>query len=601
MSALSGYVHAFKGNYNRYGIIRKRDTDSKLNNQEISRQTEYWREKQEKIKTLFKEKTKMANKEDVFEQNAENEMSGLLGFMQKMQEANINQSNEKQLIFQKTLGESWEELMKFYDMDLSTGSVKLKTMGVKGLLSENIEVLKRLATNKFSMTWAGSTLKTKKLKDGKTYLDMSLFFRQMIKSIRDYSNKIQEKLARGFSKKDLQAMSGIYREVEESLQKIEQKMALLNQRKFGYTINSQLIVNGNKANLTNIDKDIRAIGKELVENYNKLKVPSESQVQGALMEAMTFVYYLNLQQGSRYAVQAVYDNLGKVFTSGNIKLEMDPDIAAQLKEVQTGHAVFSIQEGIGENIVDQIQNVTVGYIYDSQRKADIRLNLNVQEGSDNINQQIKNLGVSIKSYKTKNIHIVNGTNLFTLLFGGNFTYSEAWHLLNIYASSNKTKTSDVESSDEKIEDENSFASRIKNLKVIAGASLEAMILYSGLSGAGVGKELDNEAQYILLNIATSKKAPILVNIDKVINTILTTNSLYGNIVYDINKNNPSGNPFASLELNNDYVPVETNNPESRYHAASKRVAKILLDAHSKKISATIPRESIMKAANYLTF
>ena len=590
MSALGDYIHLRKYNYNKYGLKKISVHDEKEGEKGlvIDKQAQYWQDKMFEIRQRF---SLEASKPDPIEQILQADMAGLQDYMKMLEEMENEEGNtttEKGKILQETLGNTWKDLLKTISVSMATGQVSLG--GISGdssvnnfLLSNDRETIKRLATNVQRM-YLGSSNGSRIPIDENGYAKVKDFLQQSVNNCQEFLDIITQI---AITKRQITKLKSTFKKIQT---KIDHAQKVLNEQltkkeQWDYVIDKPLfqVKYGTGGSYISLNKNgtYGLVAKELAEALSALKVPDIAKIKGDLFENLAMSYY---KQGRQIALGEVKGSIelacqknGSTQTETSIKASFDPALETYLQTRDENGKKFldvsNITSGKGQ---DKVTEAIMEYKTSSQRKADVRLTVMVEENNE---MRIKNIGLSLKNYNksTRDIHLVNDSSLYTFLLGGlnqdrGFKMDEINHLLNIFANDYNLNN-------------NSYSSHLASARAAAGTTLEFSILYAALTGKNVGKGEENYADYMLLNISNDSQ-PIIVNVNKIIYKAILN---FGKGV----RINANGKALKNLILNNAKVPVESG-------GANKRIAEILNQLHQIKISASVPMTTAISAAKMNT-
>lgn len=557
MSALGDYVHLRKYNYNKYGLLRKSGRgEDNATGQVLSQQTNYWRTRFFEMRAKFDMK---ASAPDPVEEELNRQMKSLSDFMKELERQNSNDpTSQKAMILQEVLGKDWKKMLDLIRIDFSSGKVSLanELTSVSDFLGGNdIKTLKKLSSNQLKIFLTDNT----SISHNNGFANLKEFLQQALNHCQEYFTAAKE-IAKGQQKTT---------KMKKEFNQIEK---LLNIAQNQIDTNDFIAQVKGSGNYKYIDLSVegKVVANKLTDALRILGTPDLAKIKGDLME---YIYYHFISQGTNIAVKAACDSIGNAVTKGNITYTVNKDISKYLEKMaKSSKTKIKVVDNhiIGQ---DQITEASVSYDVSSERKADVRVNVTVKENGQNL---IKNTGISIKNYMANNIGLVSESPLINFLLGGEYDINEVNHLLNIFAAS------DVGG------DDSFLASAVRESRLMAGSALQLSILYSALSGANVGKEDSNMAEYILLNRPNEGGAPFIVSIVKVVSRIVANYN--ANIRFKIEGGKTQD--LTTLSLINDKV-IGDNTID----AANQRIAKLILQLHQLKVSASIPMTSIVDAYN----
>lgn len=573
MSALGSYIHLKKYNYNRYGLLPKwyQHSDSVFNNV-IEQQDAYWNNKVVRTRELFATYSAVI---DPVEEALQNQMygnekePGLIEFMEELNKAEVNANGtEIEKIKSKILNSLMEEAMQsVFNIDWSTGLVSLNSNNdaLKSIVNGNAkDIIKRMGKNDLRMFLTENTQKELKVENG--YVNIKKFLEESLDGCKTFLDLLNSRNDGTLSRKQLKELNQINKEVLKILKLAQNQIDLLEDE--GLPVKGT----GKYQYVSLTYSSAKTAANLLHQAITVLGVPNLSTIKGALMEQ---IYYYFIEHSAKLGIKVVADKLGALETKGHMKVNLDPQVAAFMDEMLDKKSGIKIDKKYDSARPDKITSATLEYDYKSQRKADIRIKVKVQEGKTKVT---KDAGVSIKNYQANSISLVSKSPLLVFLLGGMFRMDEINHLLNIFA------TVDYEDAEEA-----ELATSIEKLRNVAMTSLKLSILYSAISGEGVGKKSNNIAEYIMLNRPDKGGKPFIVNINKIVSKVITeynskiqftTNSDKDGILYLLN--------------------AKVENTDGIQKAAKQRIANILMQLHQIKVSVHIPKAAVVAAAGLTT-
>lgn len=592
MSALGDYVHLRKYNYNYYGI-KNQSTTEEIGNKGrvIGKQMQHWQDKMMEIRQIF---TVMSEIPDPIEQMLQADMAGLQEYMLMLEEMEVKEGNnktEKGKILEKTMGKLWEDLLKTIDVSMATGQISLG--GISGdssvnnfLLSDDRTTIKRLAENVQRM-YLGSPNGSRIEVDENGYAKVKDFLQQSINNCQEFLNAITQI---AITKKQVTKLKSTFNKIQTKITHAQKVLneQLTKKEQWEYVIDKPLfqVKYGASGSYISLNKNgtYSLVAKELAEALSVLKVPDLAKMKGDLFENLAISYY---GQAKHIALREVKGTIelacnknGSEHTGASIKANFNPALEAYLQtKDENGKKFLNISKINSNNGQDRVVEAVMEYNTSSQRKADVRLKVTIEE---NNRKKLKNAGLSLKNYNksTSNIHLVSDSSLYTFLLGGvgtnnlvSFSMDEVNHLLNIFAADYETS-------------QNSYSMHLATARTMAGTALEFAVLYAALTGKNVGKGEENYADYMLLNISDNS-APMVVNVNKII--YKSINNFGKGVRVDAN-----GKALKDIIFNNDKVPLNAG-------GASKRVADIINQLHQIKISASISMATVISAAKMRDF
>ena len=570
MSALGDYVHLRKYNYERYGILKSKNGSQIEEGNTFNSQYAYWNMRVNKTKELFE---RFSAVPDPVEEQLNKEMSGLTEFMKALQEGKTAEDKRiKTEILNKVLKDTCAEMV---NINFATGMVSSAGdfASLQGFLTgSSTAMIKKMANNQMRV----------QIKDEQVIKQGYFNVKKYLSEILDDCNKFYKILAGedGKSKKgrlpkeSIKAMRKRYASIEKLLNSVKEDIK---------KVENQLEIKGNTENFKYIDlmyTNARWVANDLMKIINELKVPNLSSIKGSLMEYLLLYY---AEHGTKVAgneviklLETACKQIGTKTTSGHIgELTVEPNVAAALKNFRNKKTGLKLDATYDEGNRDIITGGTLEYNYDSERKADVRVNVTVES----TREEIKDIGISVKNYLANDIGLVSGSPLYTFLLGGEYTIDEVNHLLNIQSSFYSSNDKEDDSN----EDKRFTIGMDQHLKEITTESIKLSILYSALTGDLVGKGADNKADYILLNRPDKGGAPMIVSANRLIANIIKNYNTH--IRFEI-ANGAKNNSFTLL---NDRVPaVDGDN----WTAAGKRIANLITQLHQIKVSASIPKAAI---------
>ena len=586
MSALGEYIHLRKYNYNLYGLQRANNTSKESNN--LIEQTAIWMHRLNKIKIQFNE---VANKDDQILDYLNGDTIKLKQFMQDLQDAKTeNYQQLKEEILKDTLKDEYNRLQNAIQINWATGAVSTaftENEDTSIFTSDTLNLFKRIGQNE-RQVWFGKD----EYEIGSKIVQT---LNQAIQECKTYFNEV-------FNKKEFFPKGQVtkYRQIAKDIGK-ELKMAeSLVQSAQGKTydlVKAKIDPNRKTTDKTktfylNTDFDLKYSAQHLVNIIEAMKVPNLSNIRGSLMEHL---YYKFIEQGGSLAFSLTSKALGELETQGIIQsFKLSPDAAKFLKsegsEKQKYH--LTITKTKDSNDKDKIIDAELGYNWMSQRKADVRVALNVES----TNTGLSDIGISIKNYTSSQIHLVSGASLLTFLFGDDsLRVDDVNHFLNILSES-YGDTKAPENAKDKAK-----AQALSNIEAplnIARKSVlnytKLMILYKAATGKGLGKDASNNAEYILLNQPNKGDTPIFVSIAKLVNRMSgqinkITVRLAGG------KNSGSGK-IENYRFNNKYVSAPGNDIRAKETAIAQRLASVVGQLHQTKVSVAIAASQMRGAA-----
>lgn len=539
MSALGDYVHLTKSKYDKYGINQSGSEQSGI----ISQQVSIWQEMHNQQKTMFMNFTTI---KDPIEEKLQSQMKNYKAFLEGL-ETKPSMKSQKEAILREVLGDYYETLVKSLRIDLSTGLVQGGSTGTSSLLESDVtDFITRLSKNKERVSVkniARSGISSINLKH--QIVD------NWIPECQRYFNSLKGKMT---------AAEALQKQTE--FQKFqEQLQSTINNMKNRYELTKDMFLP--------IDNNLREAATQLVGLLKILKVPSLNSIRGKIEEVCLKNFY---QQGKVLGVTTAVDTIGSALSSGGYNVEFYAPAAKELQSM-----IKSSKTGISSSYQVEGEDNFKGmlsYNYQSQRKADIILQIDAQDEDE----QFTNVGVSVKNYMSQNLGLVSDSALLTFLMGAyggkSLSMDQINHFLNIFAEISESKDNDFNMQD------------LKKAKENASNALKLMILYAAASGANVGKGADNVADYILLNVPNprDKEQQItFVSIKKLIGYIVKNN-----IAYNVNYN-------VSKDLSTLSFPNKRINGATPDEGAGKRIANLIMKVHQTKISVAIPKSSIMEA------
>ncbi len=569
MSALGDYVHLRKYNYERYGILKPKKGSQIEDGNTFNTQYTYWNMRVNKTKELFE---RFSAVPDPIEEQLNKEMSGLTEFMKGLQEEKTAEDKRiKKEILEKVLKDTCAEMV---NINFATGMVSGAGdfVALQGFLTgSSTSTLKKIAENQLRMQIKDEQIIEQGYFNAKNYLS------EILKDCRKFYDILAGKDGKGtkgrLPKESIKEMRKRFASVKKSLDYVQKNIE---------NVESQLEIKGDKENFKYVDlmyTNARGVAKFLMKAINELKIPSLSTIKGSLMEYLLLYY---VEHGAKVAGNEVVKHLelaskqiGTKTTAGHIEgLTLDPNVAAALKNFHNKKTGLKLNTSYDTGNKDVITGGTLEYNYKSERKADVRVNVNVESTGE----KIEDIGISVKNYLANDIGLVSGSPLYTFLLGGEYTIDEVNHLLNILSSFYSSNDKDDSNGDK------SFTVGMdQHLKEVATESIKLSILYSALTGDLVGKGIENKADYILLNRPDKSGVPMVVG----------TNRLIANIIKNYNTrirfeiaNGTKGNSFTLL---NDRVPAVNGD---NWSAAGKRIANLIVQLHQIKVSASIPKAAI---------
>ena len=506
MSALGDYIHLRKFNYNKYGTARISGR-SEIENNTLFIQTNYWRARRELITKRFRSVSQV----DELEGTLQESTNQLKEYMEQLEKGTSKDILAlKQQILQKVLKEQYSIATQLIHFNFATGKVSSLLQGENSnILDTNTQnFLAKLAQNDQRVYVDENT--------EDSYLDLKQLLTESLNACQQYFDKFrQQKL----SKKDAKDMNKKYKEVEKYLkQAFKNIQSMDDMYEIQHSINKNGVTTNKKYIRTNFYLKYAADG--IIEAMNLMKVPNLSVIKGSFMEEL---YASFINQGKSLGVTLACESLGEAQTKGSTgKWEIFPAAAQLMKnQYKKGKNTLKINKQYDKEYKDKVIKATFEYNYSSQRKADARLNVEVEENQETA---FKNIGISIKNYQAQNMHLVTDSLFTTFLLGGEFTANEVNNLLNIFAK--------YESGGEKIirnsknESDAALVGFINAARQSAAAALKLMILYSAASGANVGKGVENIADYILLNQPNKPKdPPKIVSIKRLVASLFVTQTI----------------------------------------------------------------------------
>lgn len=551
MSAIGDYVHLTKSNYDKYGI--QRGDKSITNNHVISQQASVWSQLHAQQKQYF---ANMWQKKDPVEEQLKQEMRSYRDFLEGIEQGlNEDYTKEKGNLLREILGDMYEELKDHIRINFATGEVTSLGGGSNITLADPItsSVMHNLAS---ASDTKGTQMKDAISLKNKYGVKMKSFFNNSIKKAEAYFNKMYSsgKVSNADAKQ--QSFIKLKEEINKMIESMPQDYYKF---KTGQGYNKQTIQS---------DAEVRAVANKMVELYNLLKVPTLSNIRGKVGE-----YCLQhfAKQGAGIGISAASDAIGDALTAGgftNVKFFGPSE--QELRKLLQENSVHNLKVENG-SFGDIVTNATLSYSSQSQRKADVRLNVTAQENGQDIRHP--NFGISVKNYTSNTLHLVGGSPLLNFLING-LSIDQINHYLNLFA--------EVTQSGDSV-----FLSSLTSAKTVASNAIRLMILYAAASGRLVGKTDDNIADYLLLTTPDKKnELPFVVNIGKLIGYIADQD-----IKYNVATNSSLSEDLSTISFPNKII--QGDNPMD---AAGKRIAHMILALHQTKIYVAIPRQSIMTAS-----
>lgn len=328
----------------------------------------------------------------------------------------------------------------------------------------------------------------------------------------------------------------------------------------GFSKSSQLVTS----------KDAQELIAQLNTTLALLKIPNIANWLGAFEEMIAEYCSLRIAGESNEAIANLFEDLslsfGKIPTQGGMTVDTDFDlrdlVSTNSKLLQS---IQKLEKGKliknkGGRFIMNFANVTTS-------KADAYFTIE----SQSIGASIKNYNMSIPNFD--DIHLVQGSPLIYFLMGMKDNKT-ATHFLNIFAE----------------HEDNDLQSAFINLKSTAAEGLTYQLLYSALSGRGVGRT-GGFADLFILNDHSSKGATAkFYDVGTLINAIVSYNKLESvNIKID-NKN------LMSFYLSNPMTYVGKGYSKSTGEAIQRRLTALLHDAHKKKVYVSLNKSIFQDSA-----